>query len=79
MTLVRKGKCKRCGQCCQFTGSGKGCKHLEFKKGMAFCKIYENRPKCCKDFPPTLEVFMLKTFCPEIKNCGFYFENKKQN
>jgi len=81
--LIRKGKCKRCGQCCQFldttTGKMKPCKHLEFREGIAFCKIHENKPQCCKNFPPTPEVFKHKTFSKEIKNCGFYFveENDK--
>ena len=27
------------------------CKMLRFKQGKALCKIYENRPKVCHDFP----------------------------
>lgn len=27
------------------------CKHLRFKRDKAVCKIYENRPKVCQEFP----------------------------
>lgn len=36
--------CKQCGKCCKITG----CNYLSEDN---LCKIYENRPEVCKDFP----------------------------
>jgi len=74
--LIRKGQCNRCGQCCKFTGK-KGCSYLEFKNGIAFCKIYKNRPSLCRSHPANKKQFIVNGI--EIKNCGFYFveENDK--
>jgi Fe-S-cluster containining protein len=57
----RKGRCKRCGECC------KGCKHLDKTK---ICKIYNKRPFYChKQFP--IDRLDQKVF--RVKNCGYSF------
>lgn len=75
MALIRKGQCNRCGQCCigkTYSEPRIDCPNLEFKEGKAFCKIYEDRPESCRDFPTSAEE--LTGFSIPIKNCGFYFE-----
>jgi len=58
----RKGRCKKCGECC------KGCKFLDKKTRL--CKTYNNRPWLCyKEFPlDNLDKWVWKA-----KNCGFDF------
>lgn len=62
---LRKGGCKRCGQCCI------GCKLLDKKTKL--CTVYNNRPKvfCYKDFP--LDGLDKKIW--KIKECGYYFDS----
>lgn len=60
----RKGKCKRCGECC------KNCSYLDKKTKL--CKIYKNRPWFCyKDFP--LDKIDQKIWGVE-KICGYKFK-----
>ena len=60
----RKGKCKRCGQCCL------NCECLD--KETKLCKVYDNRPDLChKDFP--IDEFDKRVFNVEGK-CGFEFD-----
>jgi hypothetical protein len=57
----RKGKCKRCGECC------KGCGYFKVNK----CLIYENRPFWCyKEFP--MDNMDQRIF--NVKNCGYNFK-----
>ncbi len=58
----RKGRCKRCGECC------KGCKFLDDKTKL--CKTYSNRPWLCyKKFP----LDKLDQWIWNVKNCGYSF------
>ena len=59
----RKGKCRRCGKCCE------GCKFLNKQKKL--CSVYNNRPKilCHNDFP--LDELDKKIW--KIKRCGYSF------
>jgi len=58
----RKGKCKKCGQCCKY------CKLLD--KNTKLCKVYKNRPILCyKDFP--LDKLDQKVW--NVNNCGYLF------
>lgn len=60
----RKGKCKRCGKCCE------GCKFLNKKTKL--CKTYKKTPWFChKDFP--LDKTDQKIWDVE-KVCGYKFE-----
>jgi len=57
----RKGRCKKCGECC------KGCKFLGKDN---LCKIYDNRPwTCYKDFP--LDSLDKKIW--QVNRCGYRF------
>ena len=60
----RKGKCKRCGACCQKAN----CKFLEFDyNGKAYCPVRKYRPLQCRKYPRTKkELFTHKT-------CGYKF------
>lgn len=40
------GKCLKCGRCCELVN----CEHLDKKTKR--CKIYKNRPVCCRIHPP---------------------------
>lgn len=58
----RKGKCLKCGKCCE------GCKFLDKKTRL--CRTYDNRPwNCYKEFP--LDELDLKIW--EIDECGYNF------
>jgi len=46
--MPRVGECNRCGKCCQVYAN---CEFLIFEDGKPVCKIYENRPQICQDFP----------------------------
>ena len=60
---LRKGKCRKCGQCCL------GCRFWDEKTGL--CKTYNKRPWFChKDFP--IDKLDLKVF--GVKNCGYKFD-----
>ncbi len=62
MTGIHNNKaCIRCGACCIYfmvcdeqdkliTEPEKTCSNLEFAGKIAKCKIYDSRPKMCKDF-----------------------------
>jgi len=60
----RKGKCKKCGKCCE------GCMYLDKKTKL--CKIYNKRPcfVCHKDFP----LDKVDLWLWNIKDCGYRFE-----
>ncbi|MEM4230321.1 MAG: YkgJ family cysteine cluster protein [Candidatus Pacearchaeota archaeon] len=59
----RKGKCKKCGQCC------KGCKYLN--KRTRLCKTYSDRPwTCYKEFP----LDKIDQWIWDVKNCGYKFK-----
>ena len=75
---VRHGECSRCGKCCYVyhkrdTEAGRiPCEHLEFNnEGLAVCKLGDNKPQICKDFPlyPFREAD--KDF---FKDCTYYWE-----
>jgi hypothetical protein len=58
----RRGKCKKCGECC------KGCRFLDVKTKL--CKTYDNRPWLCyKEFP----LDSLDKWIWNVKNCGYFF------
>ncbi len=58
----RKGKCKKCGACCE------GCRFLEKTK---LCKIYNKRPwMCYKEFP----LDEIDKWIWNVKGCGYNFE-----
>jgi len=60
----RKGRCRKCGQCC------KGCIYLDKKTNL--CRTYKSRPWFCyKDFP--LDKFDQKLW--NVKNCGYKFKD----
>ena len=61
----RKGKCLKCGKCCE------GCMFLNKKTHL--CKIYSHRPRlmCYKEFP--LDKFDQKIWHVE-KVCGYKFD-----
>jgi hypothetical protein len=62
----RKGKCKKCGECCR------GCFFLDNKTKL--CKIYKNRPRfiCHKDFPLDKEE---QRIWQVEKVCGYKFKD----
>ena len=62
----RKGKCLKCGKCCE------GCFYLNKKTHL--CKIYKTRPRwmCYKEFP--LDKLDQKLWHVE-KCCGYKFED----
>jgi Fe-S-cluster containining protein len=50
--------CQRCGLCCQSCGDLYAgtkehgvCPQFEMKNGVASCKVYEQRPQVCRDYP----------------------------
>lgn len=49
-------ECQRCGLCCEKWGqinpdeNGR-CSELEYRDGIAFCRIYETRPDNCRNYP----------------------------
>jgi hypothetical protein len=58
----RKGKCKKCGECCR------GCKFLNKKTKL--CKVYKKRPHLCyKAFP----IDKLDQKIWKVKDCGYHF------
>jgi len=61
----RRGKCKKCGKCCE------GCTYLD--KETKLCHHYRDRPalSCHKDFP--LDKADQKLFGVE-KTCGYRFK-----
>ena len=63
---ARKGKCKKCGKCCE------NCFYLDKKTNL--CKIYYHRPSlaCHKDFP--LDKVDLWLWNVE-KTCGYKFKD----
>ncbi len=63
-TIIRKGKCKKCGKCCE------GCRHLD-KKTM-LCEIYEKRHKYCEECGKSHMNCMGYPFKPR-KGCGYRF------
>jgi len=65
--VIRKGKCNRCGKCCDYGGKWP-CEYLRFDGDIAICNIYENRPKVCRLYPQRLE--------DVFEGCGFYFEEE---
>jgi hypothetical protein len=59
----RKGRCVRCGWCCEYRVCPE---HLSYdEEGKALCGIYGEHPDECKNFPQA----------PPILNpkCGYYF------
>lgn len=63
----RKGKCNRCGWCCEY----RVCEYLRYEDEIAVCTIYGNHPGECKRFPQA----------PPILNekCGYYFLDTWEN
>jgi len=62
----RRGKCKKCGQCCR------GCFFLDKKTNL--CRTYKRRPFFCyKDFP--IDKRDQEAWC--VKNCGYSFIKDK--
>jgi hypothetical protein len=59
---LRKGKCNRCGWCCNYRVCPD---HLRFVDGKAVCLIYSKRPAECKRFPQAPPIL--------VESCGFYF------
>jgi len=46
---------------------GEKCPHSKLRGGKGFCKIYNKRPKWCRDFPTSPYDII------SIPNCGYYF------
>ncbi|RLG81243.1 MAG: hypothetical protein DRO40_10000 [Thermoprotei archaeon] len=44
----------------------KACPFLEYRNGVAYCKIYEERPRWCREYPSHPDEL--------IEGCGYYFE-----
>lgn len=74
MTKIRKGECKRCGDCCYIWDKPKDeggkrvkCQHLIFENGIAICNIYDSDefPEGCKTFPIV--------FDKDFPKCGYYW------
>lgn len=63
----RKGKCNRCGWCCEYHG----CKNIIYENGKAICSIYKNRPQRCIVFPEAPPIL--------TKTCGYYFVDTWEN
>lgn len=59
--FVKAGECNRCGKCCELAN----CPHYA---GNGVCKIYEDRPDDCKEYPPLL--LIVTKSVPE--GCGYY-------
>jgi len=57
----RRGKCNRCGWCCQYHN----CEKLRFEGDLAVCSIYEDRPQRCVVFPEAPPIL--------TESCGYYF------
>ena len=56
----RKGKCKRCGKCCQKAN----CKFLEFDdRGKACCPIHKYRPLQCRKYPRSKKELFTHPVC----------------
>ena len=59
---TRKGKCNRCGWCCQ----QENCEHLQMGNELATCLIHEKeRPLRCSLYPDAPPIIYDK--------CGYYF------
>ena len=59
---IRKGKCNRCGWCCQ----QENCKHLLIEDGIATCLIHKSeRPLRCSLYPANPPIVH--------EECGYYF------
>lgn len=74
--MKRNGKCKRCGNCCIGQKLLPGlpikliCPFLFIgKDNIAICRQYNDRPQFCRDYPAEPADI--------IKECGFYFGEKK--
>ncbi len=72
LVSLRKGKCKQCGRCCIYTGTGKNCEYLNKDNT---CSVYNIRDKIGKiqciyaPLPITL-----KSNSKKWGKCGFYYE-----
>ncbi len=67
---LRRGACKRCGNCCAIAFS---CPFLKTADGITACAIYGFRPSQCALFP------IDERDLAEIpKGCGFYFKAGKK-
>lgn len=64
---IRKGKCNRCGWCCEY----RVCDHLTYEDGVAICGIYEDHPGECQRFPQAPPIL--------TETCGFYFLDTWEN
>lgn len=60
----RMGWCNQCGVCC----IDENCEHLTWEEGKAFCKIHENKPEKCSDFPANPPIV--------FKECSYTFRDK---
>lgn len=78
MSIIKKGKCKRCGFCCiislddddNFTMDNP-CKWLRWdENNLPYCELGEDRHEVCKAFPT------IDTDKNIYKDCGYYFEEE---
>lgn len=65
---LRKGKCNRCGWCCEYRVCPE---YLRYDGDIAICTIYKNRPGECKRFPQAPPILH--------EGCGFYFLDTWEN
>ena len=68
---TRAGECNNCGDCCFVIDNDERvrCNQLDFDdEGLSFCKLGDERPDGCKDFPTHPD--------PYFTRCGFYWEEK---
>jgi hypothetical protein len=63
--FIRTGECNRCGACCT------DCKDADRSSEMVVCTIYEDRPRCCKEFPEMPPI--------QFNTCGYRFIDRWDN
>jgi hypothetical protein len=68
MKAERQGECRRCGSCCNLTFN------CPFHTDTVGCRIYEKRPRTCRDFPIDAKDLRL-TRVP----CGHHYEKPEDD
>jgi len=67
MRALRRGECRRCGECCTIMFR---CPHLE---GRNECTVYERRALQCRMFP-----IDERDLRGRFSSCGFYFVTARE-
>ncbi|MFA4986203.1 MAG: hypothetical protein WC712_06435 [Candidatus Brocadiia bacterium] len=71
---LRKGRCIRCGTCCQLLYE---CPNLSYdERGDAVCKIHESKPLICDLFPCTPKDLTDRDIVNPLQKCGYSFASE---